>query len=570
MVCDTHHSFRRFQKCDLLSSQNDSLFTNLRIEEDIELTLSSLSSHKFVNLIPINPQLAFINWYIDKNTALSLKNDIGAFYEHSSLILRIYDVTGVDFNGYNARNQFDIEIQKLSGCHYQQIDLIGCLLLAEVGFRCSDWRFFPCARSNTMFFRGPVDFSSGLYISQGFNRFYMVNQNADSTSSGKSSFTDSSLVHNNDRFSVAIFLNEHAIFENYQVERKLSSNLRIVLDQVPKSRIFTYLFTSGDSISNQNQPRSIVDLAFETSMHLLDKFYQIHSKNPFHCIQSHNWYSTPAAMIAASASNLPFISVCHSLELERKSQLPVTQSQLIESWERKSILKADMVLVSRESTRKLVIDHYGKPEEKVAFVDDLGEHSSIPQKDNNVFPFNLSKDQPILLFAGELTYNSGTDLIIESLPNVCREFPRVSFVFAGDGEFRTALEKRASVLGVSQNCFFTGHLDPDRFNQLFEASYALLLPLRHKCDDQLVRRAIESGLPVLTTHQAAIKDVKHGYNGLVVYDNPGSVCWGIKEILSRPHKSRKHNMQCNSLKSIATMYSTIWTDLLLAGKEVRN
>jgi glycosyltransferase involved in cell wall biosynthesis len=568
MVCDTHNSFRRFQKCDLLSSQNDSLFTNLRIEEDIELTLSSLSSHKFVTLIPINPQLAFINWYIDETTASNLKNDIGAFYEHSCLILRIYDVTGVDFNGYNARNQFDIEIEKLSGCHYQQIDLIGCLLLAEVGFRCSDWRFFPCARSNTMFFRGPVDFSSGLYISHGFNRFYTINQNADPPSTRKT-LADSSLVQDNNRFSVAIFLNEQAVFQNHQEDKKLFSNLRVVLDQVQKSKILAYLFTSGHSACETNQSRSIVDLAFETSMHLLDKFYQIHSKNPFHCVQSHNWYSTPAAMIAASASNLPFISVCHSLELERKSQLPLTQSQLIESWERKSILKADMVLVSKESTRKLVIDHYGKPEEKVAFVDDFCEYSPFPQKEYKGLPFNLSQDQPILLFAGELTYNSGIDLIIESLPNVCREFPQVSFVFAGDGEFRAALEKRASVLGVSKNCFFTGHLDTYQFDQLFEASYALLLPLRHRCDNQLARRAIEAGLTLLTTHQAAVEGIKHGYNGLVVFDNPGSVCWGIKEILSRSRKNR-NCMKNNSIKNIATIYSTIWTNLLLAGKEVQN
>jgi len=563
MVCDTHHSFRRFQKCDLLSSQNDSLFTNLRIEEDIELTLSSLSSKKFVTLIPINPQLAFINWYIDEKTAVSLKNDIGAFYEHSCLILRIYDVTGVDFNGYNARNQFDIEIEKLSGCHYQQIDLIGCLLLAEVGFRCSDWRFFPCARSNTMFFKGPVDFASDLYISHGFNRFYTINQNTVSLSASQS-LTDCSFVQNNSRFSVAIFLNENAVFENC----KLSSNLRIVLDQVQKSNIFTYLFTSGHAACDQNPTRSIVDLAFETSMHLLDKFYQIHSKSPFHCVQSHNWYSTPAAMLAASASNLPFISVCHSLELERKSQLPLTQSQLIESWERKSILKADIVLVSKESTRQLVINHYGKPKEKVVIVDDLSRHSSPPQNNNKGLPFNLPENKTILLFAGELTYNSGTDLIIESLPNVCREFPLVSFVFAGDGECRAALEKRAAFLGVSQNCIFTGHLNPDQFNRLFEASYALLLPLRHKCENELAKRAIESGITVLTTHQAAVEGVRHGYNGLIVYDNPGSVCWGIKEILSRPNKSR-NCMQSNSIRNIATMYTTIWTDLLSSGKEVK-
>lgn len=569
MVCDTHHSFRRFQKYDLFSSQNDSLFGNLRNEQEIEQSLSSLSGSKFVTLISINPQLAFINWFIDEKTALSLKNDIGAFYEHCSLILRIYDVTGLNFNGFNARNQFDIQIDKLSGCHYLPVNQLGCLLLAEVGFRCSDLRFFPCARSNTMFFQGPVDFSSSLYISQGFNRFYSINQDSEvSTSQQASTCLHKTSAVKQDRFSVAVFLNQQPAPAQHLSDKNLTCNLRTVLDQFDNSAICAHLFTSDIAGYTLNQSLSVVDLAFETSMHLLDNFYQFHCKNPFHCVQSHNWYSAPAAMIAASANNLPFISVYHSLELERKSQLPVAQTQLIESWERKSILKADMVVVSRESTRKLVIEHYGKTEDRVIVIDELDDPSNPTRQQNKELPFNLSANQPILLFAGELNYKSGIDLIIESLPNVCREFPRVSFVFAGEGEYRAALEKRVIELGVSQNCCFTGHLDNILFDQLFEASFALLLPFRHKCESSLAKRAMDRGLTVLTTHQAAVEGVKHGHNGLVVYDNPGSVCWGIKEILSKPQK-KSSSIHSNNVKSVASLYSTIWTNLLLAGKEVQ-
>jgi glycosyltransferase involved in cell wall biosynthesis len=46
--------------------------------------------------------------------------------------------------------------------------------------------------------------------------------------------------------------------------------------------------------------------------------------------------------------------------------------------------------------------------------------------------------------------------------------------------------------------------------------------------------AIDFGRPVLTTHQAGLGCVVHGENGLVTFDNPGSIVWGIQELLSNP------------------------------------
>lgn len=566
MVCDTHHSLRHILKSDLFSSQNDSTLSNLGNGDDLEHSLSSIFDQKFITLIPINPQLAFINWYIDEQTAFSLKKELGAIYQNSSLIIRIYDVTEVKFNGFNARNQVDIQIDRLSGCHYQKIDQIGCFLMAEVGFRCSDTRFFPCARSNTMYFRGPIDTSPSLYISHGFNRFYKITHKANHQSE-KDMSTPAVNSSIKDRLSVAVFLNENIAFNNNQSDRILSTSLRIVLDYFQQTNIFTHLFTSMFSAHNRNQSKSIVDFAFETSMLSLDKFYEIHRKNPFNCIQSHNWYSAPAAMLAASANHLPFISVCHSLELERRSLLPVAQSQQIEFWERKSILKADMVVVSKESTRNLIIQHYGKSEENVAVLGDLSANSVTNTEKAKRLPFNLTSDHPILLFAGEFTDFCGVDLIIESLPNVCREFPFVNFVFAGEGELRTAFEYRANLLGVGRNCCFTGHLDAIVFDQLFDAAFALIVPFRRKYQAELLKRAVDSGLTILTTHQAAIGTIQHGLNGLLVYDNPGSVCWGIKEILSKPRKIRSM-IQTNTVKAIASMYRSIWMNLALPGKEV--
>lgn len=68
--------------------------------------------------------------------------------------------------------------------------------------------------------------------------------------------------------------------------------------------------------------------------------------------------------------------------------------------------------------------------------------------------------------------------------------------------------------------------------------------------------AIDHGKPVLTTHQAGTHCVAHGQNGLVAYDNPGSIVWGIQELLGNP-------LQGNLLRSVAKKIKMVhhWTPL---------
>ena len=60
----------------------------------------------------------------------------------------------------------------------------------------------------------------------------------------------------------------------------------------------------------------------------------------------------------------------------------------------------------------------------------------------------------------------------------------------------------------------------------------VVIPGRVPQGDGLARMAVANGKPVLTTHQAGTGGViVHGQNGLITYDNPGSLVWGIRELL---------------------------------------
>jgi Glycosyl transferases group 1 len=143
----------------------------------------------------------------------------------------------------------------------------------------------------------------------------------------------------------------------------------------------------------------------------------------------------------------------------------------------------------------------------------------------------LDPAAPVGLFASDVSYAAGSDILMEAIVTVCSTDASAQFVFAGEGALRRELEDRAMREGFGQRCRFLGDVPPGRFGEVLAAADFVLIPAREPQGEQLARLAIDCGKPVLTTHQAATRCVVHGRNGLVTYDNPGSFVWGIRELL---------------------------------------
>ena len=72
-----------------------------------------------------------------------------------------------------------------------------------------------------------------------------------------------------------------------------------------------------------------------------------------------------------------------------------------------------------------------------------------------------------------------------------------------------------------------GHVEGPRLTRLLRAAEALVLPSRYRVpfDDAVVDLARRAGRPVVTTHGGPAHLVRHEENGVVTYDNPGSMVW---------------------------------------------
>jgi hypothetical protein len=66
----------------------------------------------------------------------------------STLVLRVYDVSAILWDGTNHHTYFDVEIHDLASGWYLELGKPGASFVAEVGLRTQDGRFLAILRSN--------------------------------------------------------------------------------------------------------------------------------------------------------------------------------------------------------------------------------------------------------------------------------------------------------------------------------------------------------------------------------------------------------------------------------------
>ncbi|MCX5680427.1 MAG: DUF4912 domain-containing protein [Candidatus Omnitrophica bacterium] len=111
---------------------------------------SGYGDNKIVLLVR-DPWWIFAYWEIrkEKTDEITRKiSDSGDECEKS--ILRVYDVTGVNFNGHNANSYFDIELKGLASTWYINVSSPDRSWVVDIGVLTKKGNFYLLARSNAV------------------------------------------------------------------------------------------------------------------------------------------------------------------------------------------------------------------------------------------------------------------------------------------------------------------------------------------------------------------------------------------------------------------------------------
>ncbi|MDO8525941.1 MAG: DUF4912 domain-containing protein [Candidatus Omnitrophota bacterium] len=102
-------------------------------------------------LLVRDPWWLFTYWEVRKDREEEIARKIEKAGESpAKSVLRVYDVTGVNFNGRNARSFFDIDLKGLANNWYINVNMPNSSWVVDIGIVSNKGNFYLLSRSNAV------------------------------------------------------------------------------------------------------------------------------------------------------------------------------------------------------------------------------------------------------------------------------------------------------------------------------------------------------------------------------------------------------------------------------------
>ena len=101
----------------------------------------------------------------------------------------------------------------------------------------------------------------------------------------------------------------------------------------------------------------------------------------------------------------------------------------------------------------------------------------------------------------------GIDEVMESLTDIAREIPNISYLVVGDGHDRERLEEKAISLGVSNRVVFAGFVPEEEKADHYRLADAFVMPGRGEGFGIVYLEALACGLPIIASSLDASSEV---------------------------------------------------------------
>lgn len=178
-------------------------------------------------------------------------------------------------------------------------------------------------------------------------------------------------------------------------------------------------------------------------------------------IHAHDWLTMEAGMIAKRVSGVPLIVHVHATEYDRSGEF--YGNPLVHDIEQEGLLMADRIIAVSEITKKLIVERYNIPSEKIEVVHNTIDPSSLGvyfyDQATYAYLHNLKQEgYRVVTNIGRLTVQKGLRYFIYGAAKASEKYDKLLFLIAGDGEQRDELIELACDLGISDKVFFTGFI----------------------------------------------------------------------------------------------------------------
>ena len=221
------------------------------------------------------------------------------------------------------------------------------------------------------------------------------------------------------------------------------------------------------------------------------------------------------AVLPWHAHSLAWIKVCTMLRI----RLMITFQLVAPAWPpdqkhvralHKAKQRGARLSTVSEENRRLLCDYYGFQANEVAVINNRPQIAkasrlNCEQRRQMRHDLGISEDATMILTVGGLREQKGHDLIIAAIPEIAAGHPKATFVWAGEGEWRSHLSEMATQCDVADKIRMLGHrADVAR---LLNAANLFLFPSRHEGESFALCEAAMAGLPIVASDASGIPDL---------------------------------------------------------------
>jgi glycosyltransferase involved in cell wall biosynthesis len=190
-----------------------------------------------------------------------------------------------------------------------------------------------------------------------------------------------------------------------------------------------------------------------------------------------------------------------------------------------SIRKAAQVITVSESARRLIVEHYGVPEDKITAIPngpgpaataiDEGEARKV------LDGLGLRLERPYLLAVGNLQPRKNLVRLFEAFRTVAEGMHHeVDLVVVGPERFRAAEVLKAASGSLRDRIHFTGYISDRQLAACYRCSIAFVFPSLYEGFGLPVLEAMAHGIPVACSDVEALREVS---GDAAILFNPTSI-----------------------------------------------
>ena len=237
----------------------------------------------------------------------------------------------------------------------------------------------------------------------------------------------------------------------------------------------------------------------------------------------------PIAAAAAAAQRVPLLLVVYG----------------IESWKSprglaaKLVKRASAVVAISEYTKRRFLEWSGVESSRVHVIPccvNMKRFGVGPKRDDLLRKYRL-RGRTVMLTVARLAGKErakGIDEVLESLTDIAREIPNISYLVVGDGHDRKRLEEKAISLGVSNRVVFAGFVDEDEKVDHYRLADAYVMPGRGEGFGIVYLEALACGLPIVASSLDASAEVvlNRSFGRVVNPDRQGELKAACVDVLT--------------------------------------